>query len=246
MFEFVIGELAPLDIFMALMTGVVGGVVLAAAFRWTQKGVEHWKPRKLVHVVMGTLVAFTVVTYSNISGPSFAAGIFLTVLVYAWAHKSDLIEELLLAGSREGESNLSTFASGFMGLIAFAAAFIVFFQRPEIFVSAMLAVSWADAAGEIVGRPYGGRLFRRPKANKSLEGALSVFLVSLLAFGVSLAVFSVDTCPLCVVPELLLVALVVTIIEFFSVGWTDNFFIPLATAVLLWLLVFPTMPLLVF
>ncbi|MHA2262035.1 MAG: hypothetical protein ACXAEN_06560 [Candidatus Thorarchaeota archaeon] len=246
MFEFVIGELAPLDIVMAIMTGVIGGIVLAAAFRWTKRGVEHWKPRKMVHIAMGTLVAFTVVAYSNISGPSFAAGVFLTVLIYAWAHKSDLIEELLLAGSREGETSLNTFASGFMGMAAFAATFVVFLPRPEIFVSAMLAVAWGDAAGEIVGRPFGGRLFRRPKANKSIEGALAVFVVSFLAFVVSLVIFSVDTCPLCVVPQLFVVAFAVTVIELLSVGWTDNFLIPIATAVLLWILVFPSMSLFVF
>lgn len=239
MVDLVFGELAMLDIGMAIATGLIVSAVLTTAYYMAASGMPHWKPRKLVHIIMGTVIALTVVTYSNLSGPAFAVGIFLTILMYAWAHKSELIWELLIAGSREEESKLNTFASGFMGLISFMTVFLVFFARPEIFVAAILAVSWGDAAGEVIGRPYGGRFLKRKYRNKSLEGGIGVLLFTALSVITSLVLFSPDTIVLNVLPQIFLIASFTTAAEFLSVGWTDNFFIPVITAVSMWWFLFP-------
>jgi len=188
---------------------------------------------------MGTTIGMTLVAYSNLSGPAFAAGIFLTILMYSWAHKSELIWELLLAGSREGETRLNTFAAGFMGLVSFGTVFLVFFQRPEIFVASILAVSWGDAAGEVFGRPFGGRFVKRKYRAKSFEGSIGVWLFTTLSVMTSLVVFSPDTVILMVLPQILIIGLLATTAEVLSIGWTDNFFIPMVTAISMWLLLFP-------
>ena len=137
MVDLYFGDLAFVDIVMAIATGLIASVVLTTAYYMAASGVSKWKPRKLVHVTMGSTIGMTLVVYSNLSGPTFAAGIFLTILMYSWAHKSELISELLIAGSREKESSLNTFASGFMGLVSFGVVFLVFFSRPEIFVASI-------------------------------------------------------------------------------------------------------------
>jgi len=239
MVDLVFGELALHDIGMALATGLIVSVVLTVAYYMAGSGMPHWKPRKLVHIIMGTVIALTVVAYSNLSGPAFAVGIFLTILMYAWAHKSELVWELLVAGSREHESRLNTFAAGFMGLISFAAVFLVFFSRPEIFVASILAVSWGDAAGEVIGRPFGCKFVKRNYRNKSLEGSLGVLVFTTLSVITSLVLFSPDTIILSVFPQILIIALCSTIAEFLSIGWTDNFFIPVVTALTMWWVLFP-------
>ena len=244
MVDLVFGELTPLDIGLAVATGLIVSGVLAAAYYMAAGGMPHWKPRKLVHIVMGTVIALTVVSYSSLSGPALAIGIFLTILMYAWAHKSELVWELLIAGSREEESRLNTFASGFMGLISFITVFFVFFSKPEIFVAAVLAVSWGDAAGEVIGRPFGGILFSRTYRKKSVEGGIAVLVFSVLSVVVSLILFSPDTIVLQVLPQILLIAVFTTVAELLSVGWTDNFFIPMVTALAMWLFLFPSMALL--
>ncbi len=240
------GDLATVDIVLAVLTGVCGSVVLAAAYRMANSGVPNWKSRKLVHVTVGTLIGLTVMGYTNLSGPALAIVLFLVVLLYAWAHKSDLVFDLLVAGSREGESRLNTFASGLMGVVAFGAVFVLFFSRPEIFVASILAVAWGDAAGEVIGRPYGGRFIRKRFRKKSFEGALAVFVFTLLGIVSALAVYSTEVSPLASLPQIALIGLVVALIEVLSIGWTDNFFIPLVTAGLMWQLLFPGMPLLLF
>lgn len=246
MVDLVIGDLNPVDIGMAIATGFIASVVLSTAYYMAGSGMPKWKPRKLVHIAMGTVVGMTLVGYSNLSGPAFAAGIFVFILFYSWAHKSTLIWELLVAGSREGESRENTFMSGFMAMISFVTVFLLFYSRPEIFVAAILAVAWGDAAGEAFGRPFGGKLIKRKYRDKSFEGSFGVMIFTSLAVIASLFVYSPDTCILCVLPMILIVAICVTLAEFLSIGWTDNFFIPMITALTMWLLIFPGIPIFVF
>ena len=240
MVDLYFGDLAFGDIVMALATGLIASVILTSAYYLAASGIPHWKPRKLVHIAMGSTIGMTLVAYTNLSGPAFAAGIFLTVLMYAWAHKSELIGELLMAGSREGETRLNTFASGFMGLVSFGVVFLVFFSRPEIFVASILAVSWGDAAGEVFGKPYGGRVVvKRKYRDKSVEGGIGVLLFTTLSILTSLFIFSPDTVILAVLPQIFIIATCATIAELLSIGWTDNFFIPMIIALTMWLLLFP-------
>ncbi|MGQ4872424.1 MAG: hypothetical protein ACP6IT_11415 [Candidatus Thorarchaeota archaeon] len=242
MVELFFGDLTLYDALMGVLTGVAGGAVLGTAYLMSRRGIAHWKARKLVHVTMGTVIAVTIVNYSNLSGPTFAIGVFLTVLFYAWAHKSSLISELLVAGSRENETRLNTFVSGFMGMVGFAVAFLVFFSEPGIFVAAILAVAWADAAGEIIGRTYGGRLFGIRIRNKTLEGSMGVLVFSAISLVFALVSFStVD--PVTVLPQTIAIAAMVTVTEAVSTRWLDNFLIPIVTSFAMWLLVFPMMPL---
>ncbi len=239
MVDLYFGELAFVDAVMALATGLIASVILTTAYYWAASGTPNWKPRKLVHISMGSTIGMTLVAYTNLSGPAFAAGIFLTILMYSWAHKSELIGELLLAGSRDGETRLNTFASGFMGLVSFGTVFLLFFSRPEIFVAAILAVSWGDAAGEVIGRPYGGRFVKFKYRDKSFEGGVGVLVFTTLSVIVSLAIYSPDTIILAVLPQILIIAICSTLAEILSIGWTDNFFIPMITAVTMWWFLFP-------
>ncbi|TFG30889.1 hypothetical protein EU527_13790 [Candidatus Thorarchaeota archaeon] len=239
MVDLVIGDLTPIDLGMAIITGVIVSFVLTTAYYMSVSGTPKWKPRKLVHICMGSVVGLTLVGYSNLSGPAFALGIFLFILFYAWAHKSELVWDLLLAGSREGESRSTTFLAGFMGMVSFGVVFLVFYSRPEIFVAAILAVAWGDGAGEAIGRPYGGTVFKRRYRNKSVEGSIAVFLFTTISIVVSLVAYSKDTCILCFFPQIFLIATFATAAEILSIGWTDNFFIPMVTAISMWLLLFP-------
>ena len=239
MVDLFFGDLTLPDVIMAVATGAIAALILTIAYYMASSGKPRWKARKLVHASLGTVVGLTLVGYSNLSGPSLAAGIFLFILFYAWAHKSELIWDLLLAGSRENESRLNTFLAGLMGMISFGTVFLLFFSRPEIFVAAILAVAWGDAAGECIGRPYGGKVFKRRFRNKTVEGSIGVFIFTVLSILTSLIAYSPDTCISCVLLQVLIVAACAAIAEGLSIGWTDNFFIPMVTAISMWWLLFP-------
>lgn len=228
---------------MAIVTGIAGGLILGLAYKMAERGLPHWKPRKLVHVSMGTAIGLTIVAYSNLSGPTFAIGTFLTFILYAWAHKPTLVSDLLMAGSREGETRLNTFVSGLMGMVAFATSFLMFLSQPAIFVAAILGVAWADAAGEVVGRTWGGTWFSK-RRGKTVEGSMGVFVGGIMALTAALVLYS-DLCILCVLPQLIIIAILITITEALSKRWIDNFAIPIVTSFAMWLLLFPGMPLFV-
>jgi len=243
MVELYFGELAVLDVVMAISTCFVASVVIEAAHRMSKTGAPRWASRKVVHSVMGTVIGLTIFGYSNLSGPALAVGLFFVVLMFAWAHSSNLVLELLLSGSREGETGQSTFIAAFVGLLSFAVVFILFLSRPEIFIAAILAVSWGDASGEVIGRTFGGRLVKRRFRDKTLEGSLAVFLFTALSVIVAMIVHP-DVCPFCFIPQILVVAAGVSITEALCTGWRDNLLVPLVCACLVWLLIFPSAPLL--
>ena len=242
MVELYFGELDTLDIVMALLTGLIGATTLAIAYKMASSGMPKWQSRKFVHITTGTVIGLTIVAYSNLSGPALAIGIFLVILVYAWAHRSTLVSELLIAGSREGETGRSTFLAGSTGLFSFAFAFLLFLPLPEVFTAAILSVAWADGAGEVFGRTFGKRYIKRPLMGKSYEGSSAVFFFSALSLMVSLGLYS-DICPFCVIPQILFIAFVVAVAELLSRRWLDNLVLPLLTSVLMWLLLFPQTPL---
>jgi dolichol kinase len=126
-----------------------------------------------------------------------------------------------------------------MGMVAFASVLIFFFQQPEIIVASILAVSWGDAAGEVIGRPYGCRFIKKQIKGKSFEGSLGVFVFSCFSVIVAMMTFSSGISPLSILPHIAFVALVIAVIELLSIAWTDNFLIPIATAIVMWQVIFP-------
>jgi dolichol kinase len=243
MVNLVFSEIPLMDLIMAVLTGIIASIILAIAYWMTEKGIENWKARKFVHISLSTIIALTLFAYTNLTGPAFAIGIFLTALFYAWAHKSELISVLLVAGSREGESILSTFASALMGLIAFGIVFFMFLSHAEIFVASILTVSWGDAAGEVIGRPYGGRIIKKKIGNKSIEGFFGVLIFSFLAISTAVVTHAPSISIYTTWLQILIIALLIAIIELLSRGWHDNFLIPLFTAALMWILLYPGVPL---
>ncbi len=238
MVDLFFGALGTLDVLMAVMTGLTAIVTVFIAYMMARRGLPTWIPRKFVHMTMGTVIGLTIVSYSNLSGPLLAVSVFIIILFYSWAHKSDLLWQLLAAGSRPGENKSSPFFAGLMGLVAFALSFLVFLPRPEIFVAAILSVSWADGFGEVIGRSVGGRFVKRKIQRKSCEGSAAVLVFSIVSIVVSLVAYS-DLSPLYMMPQIVLISVSVMLTELFCRGWADNFFLPLVTSFMMWRLLFP-------
>jgi dolichol kinase len=239
-----LGVLTTLDIVLAGFTCAAACITVGTAYLISRNSGSKWVARKLVHATLGTIIGLTLVVYSSLSGPTLAVTLFALALLCSWGYNKDSISKLLAAGTRDTGSRFGTFFAGFAGLVSFAVVFFVFYSRPEIFVAAILAVSWGDASGEVIGRTIGGTLVRKRFRKKSAEGSAAVFVFSAISLIVAVAIYSVDTQPLLVLPQILAIALAVSIVEAASVSWTDNFLIPLVMAILAWFLIFPTAPLL--
>jgi dolichol kinase len=233
-------DLTMLDIYLVIIVDAAGFISLATSCVLANRGYEKWIPRKFTHVVISSLIALVLPFFSNLTGPAVALAIFVVGIVGASAFGVNSASITLSAGTREGESRTHTFLAASLALVAYAAVFLIFIDRPMIFVASILAVSWGDGAGEIVGRPLGKHKFHTwGNKTKSVEGSLAVVLMTFVGI---LFAFFLHPLPIPLFPLLItgaIVSLAVASTEVVCVSWTDNVLIPLLSAFLIWFLFSP-------
>ncbi len=232
MIAFEFGQLTYVDWILTVLLNLVAGISLGFIVYLTRKGRPKWTARKGIHVVLTTLIALTVPMFTDLTGILLAIGIFLVWLYGARILGIDVQTALLSAVTRERGEELETWLSSALGLIAFLIVLLNTFQHIEIFVSSVLSVGWGDGAGEIVGRTFGKKTYKRWGSTKSLEGSLAVTLGTFCGVTISYLLFSPTTL-LGLVLVLLLVSVTSGIIESVCWSWTDNVFLPLVTSLIL-------------
>jgi dolichol kinase len=239
MVELLFSPLTSLDIVLIIMVDALAFASIAVSCVLASRGHEKWIPRKFTHVAISSIIALALPFYSSFTGPALTIAVFVVGLFGSSLfgfHASDIA---LSAGTRDEGSKMQTFLAASLAVIAFAAVFLFFMSVPFIFVSSILAVSWGDGAGEVVGRPFGRHKFHvwRGKT-KSVEGSLAVMVMTFAGVIVAFLLF-----PFAIALEKLLLAAVVVSLavsaaEVLCVSWTDNVVIPLLSSFLMWFLVF--------
>jgi dolichol kinase len=239
MVELLFSSLTSLDLILIIVVDALAFVSIAVSCVLASRGYEKWIPRKFTHVTISSMIAVALPIYSSLTGPTLTIVFFLVGLFGSsvfGVHVSDLA---LSAGTRDEGNKVQTFLAASLALIAFCAVFLFFMSVPFIFVSSILAVSWGDGAGEVVGRPLGKHKFHvwRGKT-KSVEGSLAVMVMTFAGVIVAFLLF-----PFSITLEKLLLAAVVvsvavSVAEVLCVSWIDNVVIPLLSSFLMWFLVF--------
>ncbi len=101
-------------------------------------------------------------------------------------------------------------------------------QQPQFAALGILTMTWGDGLAALVGIRYGQRRFAIAGGTKSLEGSLTMLLVSFaVCLGLASAVYGVS---LGLLPLSLAIALLATILETLSWYGIDNLTVPLGTA----------------
>jgi dolichol kinase len=239
MVQLAFSSLTSLDIALIVLVDALVFASILVSCLLASRGHKKWMSRKFTHVAISSTIAMALPIYDNLTGPILTIVIFLVGFFGSslfGVHASDLA---LSAGTRDEGSKTQTFLAASLALIAFAAVFFFFVSVPFIFVSSILAVSWGDGAGEVVGRPLGKHKFHiwRGKT-KSVEGSLAVMVMTFVGVIVAFLLFpfSIE------LGKLLLAAVVVSLAvsaaEVLCVSWMDNVVIPLLSSFLMWFLVF--------
>jgi dolichol kinase len=240
MVDLFFSDLTMLDICLIIIVDIVGFASLAVSCMIASRGYNKWIPRKFTHIVVSSLIALALPLYSNLTGPVLTIGIFVVGILGASAFGVNLANITLSAGTREEGSRIQTLLAAGFALVAYGLVFLLFSNYPMVFVASILAVSWGDGAGEVVGRPLGKHKFHvwREK-KKSVEGSLAVMLMTFVAIIFAHSVFPLSIPLIYLLIIAVLVALAVAAIEVACVSWVDNVAIPLVSAFLLWYLVAP-------
>ncbi|TFG12641.1 hypothetical protein EU537_08750 [Candidatus Thorarchaeota archaeon] len=234
-----LGPLSTTDMLLAIGTVLIVYAVLMIAFIIDSRGHPSWIARKIIHISVSSVIGLTLVLYHNLSGPLVAVMLFLAPLILGRAFFGQPVWNLVRLASRKQERKRSwhTLAAGILAMISYGVVFLMFPKEPAIFVTAILAVSWGDGSGELIGRPFGRRKYQLLGNDRTVLGSIAVFVFTVLAAAFAFQIFSSRNV-LALIPVFFAIGLVVMLMEAVSISWLDNFLIPLSAAGVLFLFLF--------
>ena len=201
-----------------IAAAVVVLLILIFAEFLSRRGVHSELTRKIVHMLVGTFVAFWPFFLSWHQIQLMSAAFLATVLISL---------KLSIFGSIHGV-NRHTMGEVLFAIVIGVLAFIV--SNKYIFAVAMLHLSLADGFAAIFGLAYGeGSTYKIMGRTKSLVGSLAFFFTSLLIM-IWYAAFSHNTYG---AVTLIWLPLLSTVAENVSGEGTDNMVVPLLVALVL-------------
>jgi dolichol kinase len=215
------------------LIGLIVSYIYVFSIIGISEGLRKWRgysvdfTRKFVHIGVGMWAFGTVLLFEN--------------KVFAIIPPLSFVLINYISYRRETFKAMETGERGQLGTvyfpIAFSAAIWIFWDNPVILVACLMPMTWGDAFAAVIGQRYGQREYSIFGSTRTLEGSLTMFLVSLIATAIPLLMFSMGR----ITPgEALLVsaitALGATAAEAVSPHGTDNLTVPAVSALLLALL----------
>ncbi len=178
--------------------------------------------RKFIHIAVGMISVPTVLLFQRLVWAIIPPLVFVVVnyLDYRWG--------VIQAMTTSGRSNLGTVYFP----LSFAVILALFWgdpsgpaAQPRLIVAALMPMTWGDALAAMVGGRVGRRRYRVLGATRSVEGSVTMFIVSAVATFLASGVMS---------PAGLSVALVTalgaTVAEALSPWGMDNLTVPAISA----------------
>ena len=179
---------------LALLLACYGYIILVILVSGKISGLFQVSPksaRKFLHVMIGNLpfvIPFFSYNSFPLNFPFFVAAPFILVTLLASPHSpSKHVSEKL-----RGLSNLTEKGHS-LGLFFYAVSYTilaaVFSYQPQVIAAGILPMAYGDASAALIGEKYGKRRYRI-LASKSLEGSMTMFMVSFVSLVISLPFFS--------------------------------------------------------
>jgi uncharacterized protein (TIGR00297 family) len=227
-------EIPPASDWLNLVLLFIGIFILILISEVTRKKL-HWSQeatRKIVHISVGLLLLLTPLLLQT-SFPLVVISLFFTIFNFVALKKN------LLPGIHIDRHNLGTvyYALSFLILVL-----LFWTDYKIIIIAAMMVMAVGDAAAAIVGqnvrKPHTYQLIRD---QKSLEGSLTMFLVSVVAIFLTFLLYSPNLATsnhttLYLLIFAVVAAIVATAAESLGDRGNDNLLVPLLTALVLYFL----------
>jgi phytol kinase len=211
------------------LVGVYGYVSCVVALSWILRD-RVKNARKLVHILTGGIIFFWWSFDSRLVMAGLAAFPFVPLLLLATPKSPVGFLRRSILGARSSEGHA-------YGLVMYAISWtvIAYFLFEDLVAAsiAIVAMSFGDGMGELVGRRF-GRLRYMP--HRTLEGSLAVFFATMLGiiviswFYFGVVGYTGGTAPELLYPFALAVAGFVAFLEAVTPGSVDNLVIPLVVA----------------
>ncbi|MBX7214020.1 MAG: hypothetical protein K1X39_08435 [Thermoflexales bacterium] len=179
--------------------------------------------RKFVHIAVGMWAWGTATLFQNKWMAIITPAIFVVLNSVSYRYG------LFLAMESRNKSNLGTIFFP----IAFIVVLLLFWEHNKaFFVASLMPMTWGDAFAAIIGKRFGRHCYRLVGSTRSVEGSLTMLLLSFVATAAALLVFGVAAW----LPISLVVALAATVVEALSPYGLDNLLVPAISAAALTLL----------
>ncbi len=203
-------------------------IVLAITISELIKNKWHWpieRSRKLVHVMVGIMVSVSPLLFQSNQPPAVVALLFIGVNIIAL--RSNRFQAM-------HATQRKTFGTVFFP-IAYLILVLFWWERPVSLITGTLLMTFADTTASIVGHSIANpRLYRLWTDRKSLEGSIGMFTMSffivLLTTLWARQYIPVFLYPMQIISLSGIIALLATAAESVSKYGSDNFSVPVITA----------------
>jgi phytol kinase len=202
------------------ITAVWLGLVATAAYAISRRPqVSNETVRKVVHIGTGNVILLAwwqgIPAWVGLGASALFVGVTLTSYLLPVIPGIDSI----------GRQSYGTL---FYALSIGVLMALFWPEQPQFAALGILTMTWGDGLAALVGIRYGRRRFAIAGGTKSLEGSLTMLLVSFaVCLGLAAAVYGVS---LTLLPLCLAIALLATALETLSWYGIDNLTVPLGTA----------------
>jgi phytol kinase len=194
-------------------------VILIAEILHKTEGKNSEIPRKVVHIGVGNVILiawFFKIPFLTILQTSIASS-----LLCLFSYFIPIIYSL----SGVGRKSLGSF---FYSLSIGILSYIFWAEYPYYAVLGVLIMTWGDGLAAVIGKKFGRHDFEIFGMKKSLEGCLTMTLVSfVISFLIFLLVFGASW-KICLIA--FLVATLATLLELLSKLGIDNLTVPIGSA----------------
>lgn len=182
--------------------------------------------RKFVHIGTGNVILVAWALHCSLTFCLIFAGTF-TVIAYL-SYSTNILP--MLNGIGRDTRGVFYYALSITGLVA-----LFWGQgRPEFAAIGVMMMTWGDGLAALVGQAWGKHKYWVGPNQRSIEGSVTMFLVSSLAVTIILQISDYPSAWVIALPS----ALVATALEAISVGGTDNLTVPLFGSLVAYWLVF--------
>jgi len=205
------------------VTGVIAVYVYVAILLFLSEKVLKSHPlisRKFLHIMVGNIF-FILPLFEHAWVMSFVAAapfILLTFLVSPYSPLK-IVSETSAAGHG-------------MGLVYYSISWTVlayaFFDRPEIIAIGIVAMSYGDGLASLIGTKLGERKYNILGDEKSIEGSIGMFVITLLVSLVALYYYGIRINVFVIV----VISFVATLVEGITPKGLDNLTVSFSAALL--------------
>ena len=193
-------------------------LLVGSELYWRKRGLHDEFSRKLIHITVGSYVAFWPYMLSARQIQLLSAAFLVIVAISKYFNLFSVIHSV----------QRPTWGELWFALVVGLLSFTL--HHPHIYTAALLEMSLADGMAAVIGTRYGKRLrYSVFGSAKSLEGTLTFFVISCLI----LSGYALASHMMLVAYLIIPISLGATLLENVAVRGSDNLVVPLYMAVVL-------------